>query len=86
MLKNYKKNSYPITLGVDGVVGGVLVADAPIVGHLKRSKGAKFHRKPHFVHFRTKSIVHSVRTKSLSEILHNFEIFGKTLYGHFAQW
>jgi len=72
------------TLGVVGVVG-VLVADT---SNSEKDKGAKFRRKPPFmfVCFRTKSDVHPVCTKSLSEKnVHNFEIFSKTYLTLFAQ-
>jgi len=55
--------SLNFTLGVVGVVG-VLVADAP---NFEGAKGAKFRQQPPFCLFRTKSDVHPVRTKSLSE-------------------
>ena len=44
-----------------------------IVGQFEGAKGAKFHGNPLFVCFRTKSDVHPVRAKSLSENL--FTIF-----------
>jgi len=70
------------TLGIVGVVG-VLVADAT---NFEGPKVPNFIENPPFVCFRTKSDVHPVRTKSLSEKpLHNFEIFGKTYLTLFAK-
>jgi len=71
------------TLGVVGVVG-VLVADTPPISRGQRCQISS--RNTPLVCFRTKSDVHPVRTKSLSEQpLHNFEIFGKTYLTLFAQ-
>jgi len=68
--------------------GKCLSPTPAIVSHFERAKGAKFHQKPLFACFKTKSDVHPGHTKSLGK---KYLFTGmrysrkKTIFGHCAQ-